>query len=153
MKQLRTIKPRLTAPELPCVCLQGGMQGLQWLSCAEPTGAVSWSQCWCNADVCAAPHISPGISRLSSDLTAMPSQLRERKRVFIAVLKFWSLYFEPCWCSPHHSEGLKPKPHHPNYVCLVSNKYVAMGTWCCSDCCTRCTSYLSLGWGVFFPVN
>lgn len=124
-----------------------GCQDLLWLSPAEPTqGLWYWSQYWCNAVVSAVPHISTSISRFSSDLTEMPSLLRERKRVFIPVLKFLSQYFEPCWCSRHHSDGLKPKPHHPNYVCLVSNKYVAMGTWCCSGCWTRCTSYLSLGW-------
>lgn len=124
-----------------------GCHDLLCLSCAEPTpGLWYWSQYWCNAVVFAVPHIS--ISRLSSDLTAIPSQLRER--AFIAVFKFSSQYFEPCWCSPHPSDGLKPKPHHPKHVCLVSNKYVAMGTWCCSGCCTRCTSYLSLGC-LFFP--
>lgn len=76
----------------------------------------------------------------------MPSLLRERKRVFIAVPKFLSQYFESCWCSPHHSDGPKPNPHQPKHVCLVSNKYVAVGTRCCSGCCTRCTSYLSPGW-------
>lgn len=114
---------------------------------AVPTqGLWYWSQYWCNAVVFTVPHISTGISRFSSGLTEMPSLLREGKRAFIAVLKFLSQYFEPCWCSPHPSEGLKPKPHHPKSVCLVSNKYVAMGIWCCSGCWTRCTSYLSLGW-------
>lgn len=98
------------------------------------------------------PTLAPAFPDLVQiSLQCPPSSEEENKSSYLFLISsILSHYFESCWCSHHHSGGLKTKSHHPKYVCLVSNKYVAMGTWCCSSCCARCTSYLSLDcWGFF----
>ena len=76
------------------------------------------------------PTLAPAFPKLVQiSLQSPPSSEEENESSYVFLISpILSQYFEPCWCSHHHSGGLKTKPHHPKYVCLVSNKYVAMGT-------------------------